>query len=44
MIRVVDWSTEKADEREKKGKNRSDPYILAMSQGSGQCEYVRGER
>jgi hypothetical protein len=43
MIRCVDWDTEKANEREAKGKNRSDPYILAMSQGSGECEYVRSE-
>ena len=43
MIRCVDWDTEKANEREAKGKNRSDPYILAMSQGLGECEYVRSE-
>jgi len=43
MIRCVDWDTEKANEREAKGKNRSDPYILSMSQGSGECEYIRSE-
>ena len=44
MIRAVDWSTEKADEREKKGKNRTDPYIAACAQGIPDCEYVRSER
>ena len=44
MIRAVDWSTEKADEREKKGKNRTDPYIAACVQGIPDCEYVRSER
>ena len=44
MIRAVDWSTEKADEREKKGKNRTDPYIAACAQGIPDCEYVRTER
>ena len=42
-IRCVDWDTEKANEREARGKNRGDPYILAMSQGLGECEYVRSE-
>ena len=42
-IRCVDWETEKANERESMGSNRSDPYILALSQGLGECEYVRGE-
>jgi hypothetical protein len=42
-IRCVDWETEKANERESMGRNRSDPYILALSQGLGECEYVRGE-
>ena len=27
MIRAVDWATDKADERERKGKNRTDPYM-----------------
>ena len=44
MIRAVDWSTEKADQREKKGKNRTDPYIAACAQGIPDCEYVRSER
>jgi hypothetical protein len=43
-IRCVDWETEKANERESMGSNRSDPYILALSQGLGECEYVRGEK
>ena len=33
MIRAVDWATDKADERERKGKNRTDPYIAACAQG-----------
>lgn len=44
MIRAVDWSTEKADEREARGKNRTDPYIAACVQGIPDCEYVRSER
>ena len=44
MIRAVDWATDKADEREKKGKNRTDPYIAACAQGIPDCEYVRTER
>jgi len=31
--RCVDWSVEKATEREKKGKNRIDPYIDSFCQG-----------
>ena len=30
MIRAVDWATDKADERERKGKNRTDPYIFRL--------------
>ena len=44
MIRAVDWATDKADEREKKGKNRTDPYIAACAQGITDCEYTRTER
>jgi len=44
MIRAVDWSTEKADEREARGKNRTDPYIAACVQGNTDCEYIRSER
>ena len=44
MIRAVDWATDKADEREKKGKNRTDPYIAACAQGIPDCEYTRTER
>ena len=44
MIRAVDWSTEKADEREKRGKNRTDPYLAALCQGSNDIEYVRSEK
>ena len=44
MIRAVDWSTEKADEREARGKNRTDPYIAACAQGIPDCEYTRSER
>ncbi len=44
MIRAVDWATDKADEREKKGKNRTDPYIAACAQGIVDCEYTRTER
>ena len=43
MIRAVDWSTEKADEREARGKNRTDPYIAACAQGIPDCEYTRSE-
>jgi len=32
--RCVDWGTDKAEERFKKGKNRVDPYILNMSLGT----------
>jgi len=44
MIRAVDWATDKADERERKGKNRTDPYIAACAQGIPDCEYTRTER
>ena len=44
MIRAVDWATDKADERERKGKNRTDPYIAACAQGIVDCEYTRTER
>ena len=44
MIRAVDWATDKADERERKGKNRTDPYIAACAQGIVDCEYVRTEK
>ena len=44
MIRAVDWATDKADDREKKGKNRTDPYIAACAQGITDCEYTRTER
>ena len=44
MIRAVDWATDKADDREKKGKNRTDPYIAACAQGIPDCEYTRTER
>lgn len=43
MIRAVDWSTKKADDREKVGRNRSDPYIVAWGQGINGFEYVREE-
>lgn len=43
MIRAVDWSTKKADEREKQGRNRSDPYIVAWGQGLNGYEYTREE-
>ena len=44
MIRAVDWATDKADERERKGKNRTDPYIAACAQCIPDCEYTRTER
>ena len=31
--RCVDWSIEKAIEREKKGKNAKDPYIESFAKG-----------
>ena len=43
MIRCVDWDTEKANEREARGKNRSDPYIMAMANGTPNGEYIRDE-
>ena len=42
-LRCVDWNTEKANEREARGKNRSDPYILSMAKGSPNGEYVRDD-
>lgn len=32
--RCVDWGSDKGEERFKKGKNRSDPYIVSMSIGT----------
>tara|TARA_Y100000004_G_scaffold88589_1_gene99325 strand:- start:1393 stop:2337 length:945 start_codon:yes stop_codon:yes gene_type:complete len=42
-FRCVDWSKEKAKEREEKGKNAKDPYIVALSKGIPGATYVNEE-